>query len=93
MAAKVALITGATGQDGYYLSELLQRNGIEVHDVPRALLSEPSALAELITSRKADYILTTTKAPRPADAVAACRRPGRSRSCPYKESSACRCFQ
>ncbi|HTI78633.1 MAG TPA: GDP-mannose 4,6-dehydratase [Mycobacterium sp.] len=55
-AGGAALITGATGQDGYYLSELLQRNGIEVHDVPRALLSEPSALAELITSRKADYV-------------------------------------
>jgi GDPmannose 4,6-dehydratase len=30
-----ALITGVSGQDGYYLSQLLQRNGLEVHGVRR----------------------------------------------------------
>jgi GDP-D-mannose dehydratase len=30
-AVGTALITGASGQDGYYLSELLQHNGFEVH--------------------------------------------------------------
>jgi GDPmannose 4,6-dehydratase len=34
-AVGTALITGVTGQDGYYLSELLQRNGFEVHGVCR----------------------------------------------------------
>ena len=35
MASKVALITGATGQDGAYLSELLLDKGYEVHGVKR----------------------------------------------------------
>jgi GDPmannose 4,6-dehydratase len=34
-AAKVALITGVTGQDGAYLSELLLGKGYEVHGVKR----------------------------------------------------------
>jgi GDPmannose 4,6-dehydratase len=34
-AAKVALITGVTGQDGAYLSELLLNKGYEVHGVKR----------------------------------------------------------
>src|SRR5260370_22385612 len=33
--AKVALITGVTGQDGSYLAELLLRKGYEVHGVVR----------------------------------------------------------
>ena len=33
--AKVALITGVTGQDGAYLSELLLSKGYEVHGVKR----------------------------------------------------------
>ena len=33
MTGNSALITGVTGQDGYYLSELLLRNGFEVHAV------------------------------------------------------------
>jgi len=35
MANKVALITGATGQDGAYLSDLLLQNGYIVHGVKR----------------------------------------------------------
>jgi GDPmannose 4,6-dehydratase len=35
MAGKVALITGVTGQDGAYLSELLLGKGYEVHGVKR----------------------------------------------------------
>lgn len=35
MAKKVALITGVTGQDGAYLSELLLEKGYEVHGIKR----------------------------------------------------------
>ena len=35
MAAKVALITGITGQDGSYLAELLLDKGYEVHGIIR----------------------------------------------------------
>jgi GDPmannose 4,6-dehydratase len=35
MSAKVALITGATGQDGAYLAELLLAKGYVVHGVKR----------------------------------------------------------
>ena len=35
MTAKVALITGITGQDGAYLAELLLEKGYEVHGVKR----------------------------------------------------------
>ena len=34
-AAKVALITGVTGQDGAYLAELLLKKGYEVHGIKR----------------------------------------------------------
>jgi GDPmannose 4,6-dehydratase len=51
-----ALITGVNGQDGYYLSELLLRNGIEVHSVPRPLLADTPALAEIVESVKPDYV-------------------------------------
>ena len=33
--AKVALITGITGQDGSYLAELLLERGYEVHGIVR----------------------------------------------------------
>src|SRR5688500_1467426 len=33
--SKVALITGVTGQDGAYLSELLLEKGYEVHGIKR----------------------------------------------------------
>src|SRR5512146_3538243 len=35
MAAKTAMITGITGQDGAYLAELLLRKGYAVHGVKR----------------------------------------------------------
>ncbi len=35
MSAKRALITGVTGQDGAYLSELLLAKGYEVHGIKR----------------------------------------------------------
>ena len=35
MSKHVALITGATGQDGSYLAELLLEKGYEVHGVKR----------------------------------------------------------
>ncbi len=33
--AKVALITGVTGQDGSYLAELLLKKGYQVHGIVR----------------------------------------------------------
>ncbi len=35
MKAKVALISGITGQDGAYLAELLLAKGYEVHGIKR----------------------------------------------------------
>ena len=35
MKKKIALITGITGQDGYYLSKLLLKKGYEVHGIKR----------------------------------------------------------
>ena len=35
MAKKTALITGITGQDGSYLTELLLKKGYEVHGIIR----------------------------------------------------------
>ena len=35
MKAKVALITGVTGQDGSYLAEFLLEKGYEVHGIKR----------------------------------------------------------
>src|SRR5215467_8715236 len=40
MAAKRALVTGITGQDGSYLSELLLAHGYEVHGVVRRVALE-----------------------------------------------------
>ena len=34
-AAKIALISGVTGQDGSYLAELLLQKGYEVHGIKR----------------------------------------------------------
>ena len=41
--AKVALITGITGQDGSYLAELLIEKGYEVHGIadPRHSVKKP----------------------------------------------------
>ena len=55
-ASGTALITGITGQDGYYLSQLLQRNGFDVHGVPRDALTDVSALTALMTSVKPDVV-------------------------------------
>ena len=38
--AKVALITGITGQDGSYLAELLLSKGYEVHGIVRRVALE-----------------------------------------------------
>jgi len=40
---KVALITGITGQDGSYLSELLLSKGYEVHGIVRRVALEDEA--------------------------------------------------
>ncbi len=48
---KKALITGITGQDGYYLSKLLLENGYEVHGtVRRASLINTFRIDELISN-------------------------------------------
>ena len=38
---KKALITGATGQDGAYLAELLLNKGYEVHGIKRRTIVDP----------------------------------------------------
>src|SRR3546814_12606891 len=48
MSRKRALITGVTGQDGAYLSELLLSNGYEVHGVKRR--------ASLFNTERIDYL-------------------------------------
>jgi GDPmannose 4,6-dehydratase len=48
-SGKVALIAGATGQDGAYLAELLLSKGYVVHGVKRR--STPSALTISSTTR------------------------------------------
>ena len=40
MAAKKALITGITGQDGSYLAEFLLQKGYEVHGISRRIALE-----------------------------------------------------
>jgi GDPmannose 4,6-dehydratase len=55
-ASGTALITGITGQDGYYLSQLLQRNGFDVHGVPRDALTDVSALSSLMTTVEPDVV-------------------------------------
>jgi len=47
---KKALITGITGQDGYYLAELLLKKGYEVHGVIRKNSSKSLAGIELLGS-------------------------------------------
>jgi GDPmannose 4,6-dehydratase len=55
-AGGTALITGVTGQDGHYLSKLLQRNSFEVCGVPRAALTDVAALTELMGAVKPDVV-------------------------------------
>ena len=47
---KVALITGVTGQDGAYLSELLLDRGYEVHGIKRraSLFNTPSPVSPVM---------------------------------------------
>lgn len=53
--AKVALITGITGQDGSYLAELLLKKGYEVHGITRrASISNTARIDHLI----ADHAIT-----------------------------------
>ena len=51
--SKVALITGITGQDGYYLAELLLEKGYEVHGIVRR--------ASLINTHRIDHIYEQIK--------------------------------
>jgi len=69
-AAPRALITGITGQDGFYLAELLLAEGVEVHGVVRtpgrggpdgatlhvADVTTPGALAEIVAALAPDEI-------------------------------------
>ena len=48
---KVALITGVTGQDGAYLSELLLGKGYEVHGIKRR--------SSLINTGRIDHLYLT----------------------------------
>ncbi|KHK00086.1 GDP-mannose 4,6-dehydratase [Desulfovibrio sp. TomC] len=48
MKAKVALITGITGQDGAYLAELLLKKGYEVHGIKRR--------ASLFNTQRIDHL-------------------------------------
>ena len=50
---KVALITGITGQDGSYLTELLLEKGYEVHGIVRR--------ASLINTHRIDHIFENIK--------------------------------
>jgi GDPmannose 4,6-dehydratase len=62
MYRKTALIFGAAGQDGWYLSRLLERNGLRVVESSRSHPSVPcdvsdrSRVDELVRSTKPDYI-------------------------------------
>jgi GDPmannose 4,6-dehydratase len=52
----VALITGASGQDGHYLSKLLADNGYAVHAVRRAELLDAEALARVVDQTEPDVV-------------------------------------
>ena len=51
MAAKSALITGVTGQDGSYLAEMLLDKGYEVHGMVRRASTEKFDRIEHIRDR------------------------------------------
>ena len=53
MASKTALISGVTGQDGSYLSELLLSKGYSVHGIARR--------ASMPTSARVDHLLNDAK--------------------------------
>ena len=48
---KVALITGVTGQDGAYLSELLLSKGYEVHGIKRRAARRSTPTASTTSTR------------------------------------------
>ena len=50
---KKALITGITGQDGYYLTKLLLKKGYEVHGIKRR--------TSLINTDRVDHIYNDIK--------------------------------
>jgi GDPmannose 4,6-dehydratase len=50
MADKVALITGVTGQDGAYLSELLLSKGYVVHGITRGDTTSSACSAKADTT-------------------------------------------
>ena len=58
--AKVALITGITGQDGSYLAELLLSKGYEVHGIVRrvALDRDDSYGQKVVSKKDADKEIT-----------------------------------
>ena len=70
--AKLALITGITGQDGSYLSELLLAKGYEVHGlVRRTALEDPLHRMGRIAHIRDQITLT----PLPSKAIPASLRP------------------
>ncbi|GLX67371.1 GDP-mannose 4,6-dehydratase [Paenibacillus glycanilyticus] len=59
--AKIALITGVTGQDGSYLAEFLLEKGYEVHGIIRRSSSyNQERLEELLTEEEAKTILNNS---------------------------------
>jgi GDPmannose 4,6-dehydratase len=58
MAAKRALITGITGQDGSYLAELLLSKGYEVHGIVRRVaLEDPANRLNRLEAIRPDLVL------------------------------------
>jgi GDPmannose 4,6-dehydratase len=57
---KTALITGITGQDGSYLSELLLEKGYQVHGIKRRASSFNTQRIDHIYKYYPDYSRSTT---------------------------------
>ena len=56
-ARKVALITGVTGQDGAYLSELLLSKGYGVHGIKRRASSSTRSVSTISTKTHTVLVL------------------------------------
>ena len=56
MKKKIALIFGVTGQDGYYLSDLLLKKNYKVHGVKRRSSSVPTKRIEKYLNNKNFFI-------------------------------------
>lgn len=57
--SRSAILTGSNGQDGFYLQELLKREGVEVTCVPHGSgikFSDPAMVDDLIASTRPDFI-------------------------------------